>query len=300
MRIFVSGALGNLGSKLISHLCSQSWCTEIVGVDIHRRKSYEISDASPKLIVAQADLTDPTDRRWRDLMAGCDAVVHFAVCNIMPDSSWQDAAESFSMTSNLLDAAKETGVRRFVFSSSNHVMGGYKDPPLSVDLKPGGLTPDLPPSPGTWMLRAGVKIRPCAYGAAKLFGEKAVHTKARASGGRLTGVAIRIGWCQAGQNHPSTLSASGSPPGNPAAVSKDVEDDPVDVAWFRGMWLSNRDFGELMNCALLSDTKGWPNPSVVVNGVSANTNMAWDLEHGRRLIGYDPKDDAFKELGLVP
>lgn len=259
-----------------------------------------MSDVSPKLTVAQADLTNPLDRRWRDLLAGSDAVVHLAVGNVMPDCSWQDAVASFSMTSNLLDAAIETGIRRFVFSSSNHVMGGYKDPPLSLDLRPGGLTPDLQPSPGTLMLRAGVKIRPCAYGAAKLFGEKAVQTKVCGSGGSLTGVTIRIGWCQAGQNHPSTLSASGSPPGNPNAVSMGGDDDPVDLAWFRGMWLSNRDFGELMNCALLSEAKGWPSPSIIVNGMSANTNMAWDLEYGRRLIGFEPQDDSFKELGLVP
>jgi nucleoside-diphosphate-sugar epimerase len=189
------------------------------------------------------------------------------------------------MTAILLDAAAELGACRFVFASSNHVMGGYKDPPLSLGLRPGGLTPDLPAAPGTSMLRAGAKCRPYAYAAAKLFGEKAVVAKA--SRGRLTCIAVRIGWCQAGRNHPSTLDASGSPAGNPDAVA-DGPDDAIDLAWFRGMWLSNRDFSALMDRALLAD------------GMSANTNMSWDLEYGRRLIGFDPQDNSSKELGLVP
>ena len=43
-----------------------------------------------------------------------------------------------------------------------------------------------------------------------------------------------------------------------------------------------------MERALLADATRWPQPGIVVNGMSANTGMAWDLEAGRRLIGYAP------------
>jgi nucleoside-diphosphate-sugar epimerase len=299
MRIFVSGAGGNLGGKLIAHLCEQSWCEAVVGVDVNTQGTEQSPKGSAKLSLARADLTVPTDHRWRDLLAGSDAIVHLAVANVYPDCSWEDAATSFAMTAILLDAAAEDGACRFVFASSNHVMGGYKDPPLSLGLRPGGLTPDLPSAPGTSMLRAGVKCRPYAYAAAKLFGEQAVVAKARASRGRLTGIAVRIGWCQPGTNHPATLDASGSPAGNPDAVAGGP-DDAIDLAWFRGMWLSNRDFSALMDRALLADATAWPSPGVIVNGMSANTNMPWDLEYGRRLIGFEPQDNSSKDLGLVP
>ena len=31
---------------------------------------------------------------------------------------------------------------------------------------------------------------------------------------------------------------------------------------------------------------------VLVNGMSANTGMPWDLEPGRRVLGYHPQDDV--------
>jgi hypothetical protein len=30
----------------------------------------------------------------------------------------------------------------------------------------------------------------------------------------------------------------------------------------------------------------------VVHGMSANTGMRWDIEHTRRLLGYEPRDDV--------
>jgi hypothetical protein len=63
------------------------------------------------------------------------------------------------------------------------------------------------------------------------------------------------------------------------------------------MWLSNRDFVQLMEKALLADASGWPSPGIVVNGMSANRDMPWDVESTRRLIGYEPRDDAWKHVG---
>ena len=59
--------------------------------------------------------------------------------------------------------------------------------------------------------------------------------------------------------------------------------------WFRLMWLSNRDYCQLMERCLTADA------SIrfgVVNGMSANTGMRWDIEHTRRLVGYEAQDDV--------
>jgi hypothetical protein len=48
--------------------------------------------------------------------------------------------------------------------------------------------------------------------------------------------------------------------------------------------------------ALLSEGKTWPQPGIVVNGMSANRSMPWDIETTRQLIGYEPQDDVWAHL----
>ncbi len=292
MRVFITGAAGNLGGKLVDHLVSAPWCSGVVGVDTRPSAT-----TAPKLTSVVADLTDPLDARWREALKGCDALVHFATRNSLPNCTWDEATESLAMTASLLDAALATGVRRFVFASSNHVMGGYKDSPLSDTLGPGGLTAETVPSPGTRTTGDGVPTRPVAYGTSKLYGEALVLAKARASGGRLTGVSARIGWCQPGENNPGTINVLALPL-PPEETAKHNAAHPQDIAWFRGMWLSNGDFAALMERAIRAESAAWPAPAIIVNGMSANKGTLWDLDAGHRLIGYDPQDDWTKIIRL--
>jgi hypothetical protein len=59
------------------------------------------------------------------------------------------------------------------------------------------------------------------------------------------------------------------------------------------MWLSNRDFDNLFERAVLADAANWPQPGIVINGVSANSGMAWEIETAKQLIGYRPQDDVW-------
>src|SRR5690606_12041957 len=56
--------------------------------------------------------------------------------------------------------------------------------------------------------------------------------------------------------------------------------------WGQQMWLSNRDMLRAMERAIEADLTGF----AIINLVSNNPTMRWDLEPGRRLIGYDPID----------
>jgi nucleoside-diphosphate-sugar epimerase len=287
--VLVTGARGNLGQKLIAHLLAQDWCERIVAFD---RSAPASATGVDRVRWVEGDLADPSDVRWHEALAGVDAAVHFAAQNPYPDAPWSDACASFDMTLALLGAAGQAGVRRIVFASSNHVMGQYKDAPLADALTPGGLTTALPPGPGTRWFNGKEMLQGTAYAASKLMGERACLAEAQRSNGALTAICVRIGWCQPGENRPETINTSGLP-GEEASAGPDTERD---LRWFRNMWLSNRDFTAVMERALLADTGAWPQPGIVVNGMSANRGMPWDVDATRRLIGYVPKDSIWDHV----
>ena len=282
--IFITGGAGNLGSKLAAYLSRQAWCGKIVLCDVVSPRSLPA-----KAEALQGDLLDPAGA-WREAARTADGVVHFAAVNPYPDASFAEAADSLQMTANLFLALADTEAR-VVFASSNHVMGRYKEEAVEA----GRLTTELPPLPGTRAIDRGVLKDAPAYAAAKLMGERLLLAAAGAPGSRLTGVALRIGWCQPGENQPRTISGDGMPV---ATDAKPVTGDALrDLTWFRNMWLSNRDFCELFGAALRADAAGWPAQALVLNAMSNNAGMPWDLTATRRYLGYAPQDDAWALLG---
>jgi hypothetical protein len=163
----------------------------------------------------------------------------------------------------VFEAAAQAEVKRLIYASSNHVLGGYKDDP-----EPAILTTDTPPRPGARYVVEGEQRNSTAYGSAKLFGERLGRSYADVRG--LSVLAVRLGWVRPGDNR--------------------AQDIPADrEAWFRLMWLSNRDYLQLMDCCLQAD------PALrfaILHGMSDNTGMRWDLESTRRLVGYQPLDDV--------
>ncbi|MDB5353119.1 MAG: dependent epimerase/dehydratase family protein [Planctomycetota bacterium] len=117
------------------------------------------------------------------------------------------------------------------------------------------ITVDLPPRPGN------------AYGAAKLFGERMGKSFAHAF--EITVVALRLGWIQHGANRPESL--------------------PDD--WSRSLWLSDPDMIRLFDRAVEADLD--PGEFLVVNGMSNNSGMRWDLTEATGRLGYEPQDDAY-------
>ena len=291
LKVMVTGATGGLGSKLVPFLQAADWCAGVVAVDRDRQVLAERFAMLSKVERRTIDLSAPDMGFVASALQGVDAIVHFAILNPLPDSSWSEAAYSFDMTARLLLLARDQGLQRFVFTSSNHALGNYGQEPLRHAIVSGGLTTELFAPGSKWDTAAG-EITGYAYGAGKIFGERLCLAAAKRDG--LSTVAVRIGWCQAGENHPSTLDASGNP--NLAALGRTPRDDPAELRWFRNMWLSNRDFLHLMERALLADADAWPSPGIVVNGMSANRGMGWDIDTARRTIGYLPQDNVWDSV----
>jgi NAD+ dependent glucose-6-phosphate dehydrogenase len=120
------------------------------------------------------------------------------------------------------------------------------------------ITVDLPPRPDS------------PYGAMKLMGERL--GKSLAAAFDVTFIALRLGWIQRGENRPETLP------------------DP----WARLMWLSNDDLIDLFESAVEADLGD--RSFLVVNGMSNNRGMRWDLSGAAEWLGYEPTDDSEAEV----
>lgn len=249
-RVMITGAAGNLGSKLRAHLADRY---ELRLLDRH-----DGGDSA----IATADLSE-WDDAWVRHFDGVDAVVHLAA-NPNPNPPWHELLESnMDTVVNTFLAAAQYGVPRVVYASSNHAMGQYKDLP-----EPPRLTTDVPPRPGTRWERNGERRNTTPYGAMKLMGERI--GKCFADAHNMSVIAVRIGWVRRGENRA-------------ADISPELND------WLRLMWLSNRDFCQLMERCINADME---TNFAVINGMSNNTGMRWDLAYARQLVGYEPQDDV--------
>jgi nucleoside-diphosphate-sugar epimerase len=248
--ILITGAAGNLGSKLRQHWEST-----------YNLRLLDIDPRGDSLVIL-ADLSS-WNLDWVNRFRDVDTVVHLAA-DPKAHVTWTELIRpNVDALINVFQACVQMKVRRLIFASSNHVMGGYKD--LA---EPFLLTTDLPPKPGTHYVVDGEPRDSTPYGSAKLFGERLGKSLSDIHG--LSVIAVRIGWVKAGTNRPQDIPPERGP-------------------WFKLMWLSNRDFCQLMTRCIEAD------PAIrftVINGMSANTGMRWDIEHTKKLVGYEPQDDV--------
>jgi len=248
--ILITGAAGNLGAKLRLHL--------------EGRYTLRLLDINPLCDpgISRADLARYT-LDWVEHFRDVDTVVHLAADPTAHQTWTQLIGPNIDALINVFQAAAMMKVRRVVYASSNHVMGGYKD--LA---EPARLTTELAPLPGTRYVVDSEERDSTGYGSAKLFGERVGKCYSDIPG--LSVIAVRIGWVKVGANRPQDIP-------------------PERGSWFKLMWLSNRDFCQLIEKCILADPKL---RFAVINGMSANTGMRWDIEYTKKLVGYEPLDDV--------
>jgi NAD+ dependent glucose-6-phosphate dehydrogenase len=233
-RVVITGSTGNLGAKAVAALIRSG------GMEVLRIGR----NAGRQPGVIEANL-ERYETEWAKHFDGADAVLHLAG-DPKPIGGWESITRlNIVLALNVFRAAESARVRRFVFASSNWVLGGYR-------FGSARLTADLAPRP----------VNP--YGASKLFMECYGSAVAQRSG--MSVLSLRIGYCQPGENRPGPHMGFGR--------------------WGQEMWLGNRDWEQAVVKSVTSAFHG----SAVLNIVSRNDGMRWDLEEARRTIGYEPEE----------
>lgn len=138
MKILITGADGFIGSHLTETLIAQGYDVRAF-VLYNSFNSWGWLDRSPKHIragldVFAGDIRDP--HGVREAMKGCDAVLHLAALIAIPYSyhspdTYLDT--NIKGTLNVLQAARELGVRRVIHTSTSEVYGTARFVPITED-----------------------------------------------------------------------------------------------------------------------------------------------------------------------
>ena len=137
-RVLITGGAGRIGSILNEHLKDKY---DVVLLDIKSKKG-----------VQKVNLGNPNIKKY---FRKVDTVIHLAAF-VSSKASWKDTLKyNIDMAQNVFESAKDAGVKKIIFASSNHAMGGY----YSDRKFKGKIKEDMPVRPDSF------------YGVSKVFGE---------------------------------------------------------------------------------------------------------------------------------
>lgn len=259
-RVVVTGSNGMIG-RMVLDAWRESGAYDVVGL---ARSESEYTD-----VLADTNDMDALVKAF----TGADAVVHLAGSAAV-DSSWEDVLENNIIgLRNVFEAARVAGVKRVVFSSSNHAVGTFEmanEPEIHEihDRRQIDHTSELMPD--------------SYYGVSKAYGEAMARYYVDHHG--LEAVCLRIGACT-GTDNPMAPDKLWNP-------ARDHEEGIREKRTrIRATWLSNRDCVHLIERSIEAGVT-W----ALVYGISDNPRKLWDIEHARDVLGYEPQDSAPREI----
>ena len=163
-RVLITGAAGRIGSSLAAHLKDR------YDLRVHYHRTIPEQPPVPDQVIADVSKFE----QIAPAMVGIDAVVHLAG-DPSPRAPWESVLErNIIGTYNVFEAARQAGVRKLVFASTNHVMGMYD-------------------RDQQWPIYAAQPVRPDSlYGVSKAFGEALGRHYSDQYG--MSVICLRIGW----------------------------------------------------------------------------------------------------------
>ncbi|MBC5815800.1 MAG: NAD(P)-dependent oxidoreductase [Candidatus Eremiobacteraeota bacterium] len=248
MKLAVTGSGGTIGKRLCADLA----------VD-HNVVRIDLRDAD-----INADVRD--FEAMRAALAGCETVIHLAG-SVAVDASWEDVyGTNIGGTYNVYEAARQNGLRRIIFASSNHAVGmnEVENAPQIYEAGFGRVIGTEDP------------YRPDGlYGVWKAFGEVLGRYYSDQYGMQVA--CVRIGSITGADDptHETVRESSGW-----LNLSEEQK-----FKRYAATWMSQRDFARLVRAILSRDV-----PFAMVYGVGDNATRFWDLEAGRAIYGFWPLD----------
>ncbi len=134
-RIMVTGGAGYVGALLTPRLLDAGWRVRVLDLLIYGREPLAAVADHPNLEIIEGDIREID--RVRRAVADCDVVIHLAC--ISNDPSFEldpqlGKSINFDSLEPLVRAARDAGVRRFVYASSSSVYGIKQEENVNEDM----------------------------------------------------------------------------------------------------------------------------------------------------------------------
>ena len=269
-RVLVTGATGYIASQVLPTF-RERYDLRLVDV--------RATDGGGNAVdgVQVVDLLSAGPDELSPLFRGCDAVVHLSYhrppsrgTEDWKERGYEDERKNVDMAYRVFRHAHAEGVRRIVVASSNHAADWYEH--LIHAGKMDVVDPDRTP-PRSDNFYGWAKI--CYEALGFLFASDSL-------GRRLENVQVRIG-------APREISARDFFPDGPGKPG-----DAIGYKRDLGAYISPRDLTQLfvksIEAPSIEDEHGVP--FQIFYGISGNARAFWSIVNARKVIGYEPEDDA--------
>lgn len=133
--VYVTGGAGYVGAVLVPKLLAAGYAVRVLDLFLYGEEPLAAVSAHPALTLIKGDLRDRA--LLERTLPGCDAVIHLACISNDPSFELDPAlgkSINFDAFEPLVQVARDSGVKRFIYASSSSVYGIKEEENVTEDL----------------------------------------------------------------------------------------------------------------------------------------------------------------------